>query len=272
MAYSRSTDFEDYQSRVPGEVLGADLDLEFVNIATEFGAVGVRIDTVVDAGGGLTPGVVDWSALAADVQYRIDNGPLAVADQLTFSQIHPASVATTAEAQAAIATSRLMTPALTRTTVETLLPYASQAAAEAGTDDVGVMSPLRVADSIGSARPYASQAAAEAGTDADGVMSPLRVAEAVRARRPREISTVENVSWGVLTPGAMESQTFSVASAVGGDSVTIGYPFAGPGPNIDMQAWVSNAGVVTLRAMNTGTVDRTPTAGTYRLFVNGQAV
>jgi hypothetical protein len=260
ITYTLTYSFTGFQAINPAKPLPApEVDVQFSDIATSIGSIIAAVNDVRRSDGAIQNGSVTFDSLDSQLAAIIGG-----TNDITVPDINPAAFASQPEAEGGAANDKLMTPLRVAQALDARRTFASQAQAQAGASTNTVMSPLRTAEAITAQRPLASQAQAQAGSNNTTVMTPLRTKEQLDALRTAH-SAVANLTFGSIAAGASATQTATVTGAAVGDGVVVGLPAAGLTAGLIPTAWVSAAGVVTLRITNITSGALTPAAADYRL-------
>jgi hypothetical protein len=81
------------------------------------------------------------------------------------------------------------------------------------------------------------------------------------------LSASSSMTFGTIGANSCAEQTLNVTGAADGDTVALGVPNAAAVSGTVFSSWVSGAGVVKIRACNTGAASVTVTAGNFRVDV-----
>lgn len=142
--------------------------------------------------------------------------------------------------------------------------FATQAEAQAAATNVKLMSPLLTRYTLDQLRPYVSQTQAAAGVDTIGVLNPLRASQHFSGRFNTALLAYAGSTVGA---GATASQTVTVVGAAPGQPVLVAPPTAAFPAGLIFFAWVSGSNTVTLRWYNATGSAQAIAAATYKVMV-----
>lgn len=221
--------FSAWQANNPSDPLPAqELDNQITVLANGHNALVSAVGDVRRADGNLQNGVVSLDSLDPDLA-AFFNGLQAV----TVADISSTAFATQAEAQAAVSNVKIMTPLMTKYTIDSLRPYVTQAQAAAGTATTGVLSPLRATQHFAS-----------------------RFYTLLYAYGPTTVAS-----------GSSATQVVAIPGAVVGQPVLVGPPAGAFPAGLIFFAWVSGANAVTLRWHNATGSSQVIPLGQYKIAV-----
>lgn len=264
LPYNVTYSFSGYQAINPSKPLPApELDNQLANVAASVQSIIAAVNQVRRSDGAIQNSVVTFDSLDPQLAAIIGG-----TNDITVPDINPVAFASQPEAEGGVSNDKLMTPLRTAQAVEAFRPLASQTQAQNGVNNSAVMTPLRVAEALGALRPIATQTQAENAVVNSATMTPLRTKQQIDAVRRASTAVVE-LTYASIAAGASASQTVAVSGAQVGDGVVIGLPAAGLTAGLIPTAWVSSAGVVTLRITNITSGEITPAVADYRVTAIG---
>lgn len=254
--YTVSYSFSGWQAVNPSRPLpAASLDNELANVAASIGGLVSSVTSIRRSDGALQNGVVTYDSLTDDLKATISGST----EGITSSDIDPAAFAAQAEAEAGVASDKLMTPLRTAQAVAAQRAFASTVQAQAGTDTATILSPALGRTLVDALRPLATQAEAEGGTNNAAYMTALRVVQLLAALRP-SFTGSGSLTWGAIAAGASATQDVTVTGAAVGDRVVLGLPNS-LAAGLIVNAWVQAANTVRFRITNITAGALTPNSG-----------
>lgn len=263
IVYEVTYSFSGWQATNPNLPLpAASLDAQLALIAASIASFDAALSDVRRSDGSIPNGKVGLDTLDDQLQSLIGG-----TERVLVSDLDPSAIATQAEAQAGVATDKVMAPLRVKQAINSFRAFASQTQMEDADSDAVVMSPLRTKEAIDHFRAFATTDEAENSPTLNTVvLTPKTGREMVRALRRAKSGTAA-LTWAALANGASATQNVTIAGAEVGDRVVVGFPAAGLQALVLHHEWVSAADTVTLRMSNVSGGALTPPAGDYKFTV-----